>query len=148
MSQETAGKKRALKKPIEEIRAELMKDPDTARIAKAVNMELPAYVEKVLDYLQHPEKRPVYDVADEADLRAAGYTPKSEEDIREVFQAVVNGDLDPASKYQKSGFDAASGVRKATLEVPASGATVSGPEDAAKRQELLDQIKKGGTPRG
>lgn len=148
MSQETPGKKRALKKPIEEIRAELMKDPDTARIAKAVNMELAAYVEKVLDYLQHPDKRPNFDVADENDMRAAGYTPKSEEDIREVFQAVVNGDLDPANKYQKSGFDAGAGVRKATLEVPASGASPSGPEDAAKRQELMDQIKKGGTPRG
>jgi hypothetical protein len=149
MSQETGEKKKALKKPIEEIRAELMKDPDTARIAKAVSMELPAYVEKVIDYLQNPDKQPMLNLADEADMRATGYNPPGEKELHDLIQAAVNGDLDPANKYQKSGFDAGAPARKGTLtEVPATGAAPSGPEDAAKRQELMDQIKKGGSHRG
>jgi hypothetical protein len=149
MSQETSEKKRALKRPIEEIRAELLKDPDTARIAKAVSMELEAYVEKVIDYLQHPEKRPVFDVADEDDMRATGYEPMGEQDVHDLFAAAARGDLEPGAQYQKSGFDAApAGGRKGPLtSVPSNGAVPSGPEDDAKRQELMDQIKKGSTPR-
>ncbi|XXF78039.1 hypothetical protein P2318_34080 [Myxococcaceae bacterium GXIMD 01537] len=148
MSQETP-KKRGLKRPVEVVRAELLKDPDTARIAKAVGMELEAYVEKVLDYAQNPDKKPTYNLADEDDMRAAGYNPPGEKEIHDLFQAVVNGDLDPANKYQKSEFDAAPAGRKgAVTEVPANGVVPSGPEDAAKRQELMDQIKKGGGPRG
>ncbi|QRK12414.1 hypothetical protein JQX13_21750 [Archangium violaceum] len=150
MSQETSGKKRALKRPIEEIRAELMKDPDTARIAKAVNMELPAYVEKVLDYLQHPEKKPVFEVADEADLRATGYEPMDEKGVHDLFAAVVSGDLEPGSQYRKSGFDAAgaAGRKGPVTEVPANGVVPSAPEDASTRQDLMDQIKKSSVPRG
>ncbi len=147
MSQETSEKKRALKKPIEEIRAELLKDPDTARIAKAVEMELPDYVEQVLEYLQYPERRPVFDVADEDDMRAAGYEPMSEQDVHDVFAAVVSGDLEPGSQFRKSGFDDANGRKGPATEVPASGVVPSGPQDEAQRQELMDQIKKGSVPR-
>lgn len=148
MTQETPEKKRALKKPVEEIRAELMKDPDTARIAKAVNMELGDYVEKVLDYLQHPEKRPVFEMIDDEDLRAVGYEPMDEQGVHDLFASVVSGELDPANKYQKSGFEDAAAPRKAPItEVPA-GTPVAGPQDEAKRQELMEQIKKGGMPRG
>ena len=149
MSQETGERKRALKKPIEEIRAELMKDKDTARIAKAVNMELPAYVEKVLEYLQYPDRRPTFETISDEELRNVGYEPMSEQGVHDLFASVVNGDLDPANKFQKSGFEGAAGGRKPTVtEVPASGVAPSGPEDEAKRQELMEQIKKGGVSRG
>lgn len=145
MTQETTERKRKLKKPIEEIRAELMKDPHTARIAKAVNMELAPYVEKVLEYLEYPDRKPVFNVADEADARAAGYNPPGEKEIHDLFAAVVNGDLDPANKYQKSGFDAASeGGRKPTLTEAPAAAMPSGPKDEAERQALLEQVKKSG----
>jgi len=149
MSQETGERKRALKKPIEEIRAELLKDKDTARIAKAVKMELPAYVEKVLEYLQYPDRRPTFELASDEDLRAVGYEPMSEKDVRDLYVSVANGELDPANKYQKSGFEGAAEGRKPTVtEVPSSGVVPAGPQDEAKRQELLEQIKKGGIPRG
>jgi hypothetical protein len=149
MSQETGERKRALKKPIEEIRAELMKDPDTARIAKAVSMELPAYVEKVLEYLQYPDREPMFNIASDEELQAVGLEPMGEKEVHDLFAGIVSGELDPANKFQKSGFEGASGGRKATAtEVPASGVVPSGPKDEAKRQELMDQIKKGGTPRG
>lgn len=149
MSQETGERKRALKKPIEEIRAELMKDKDTARIAKAVNMELPDYVEKVLEYLQYPDRRPTFELAPDEELRAVGYNPPGEKEVHDLFAAVASGELDPTNKFQKSGFEGASGARKPTVtEVPASGVAPSGPQDEAKRQELMEQIKKGGVPRG
>ncbi|HEX8820787.1 MAG TPA: hypothetical protein VF794_12735 [Archangium sp.] len=148
MSQETAEKKRALKKPIEEIRAELMKDPDTARIAKAVSMELADYVEKVLTYLQYPDRRPEFEVAEDEELRAAGYNPMTEQDVHDVFAAAVRGDLDPGAQFQKSGFDSADGRKGPATGGASNGAIPAGPQDDAQRQELMEQIKKGSVPRG
>jgi hypothetical protein len=147
MSQETSQRKRALKKPIEEIRAELLKDPDTARIAKAVNMELEAYVEQVLDFLQHPDKQAEFEVAEDEELRAAGYEPMTEQGVHDLFAAAARGDLDPGAQYQKSGFDSADG-RKGPATGDSGGVIPSGPQDDAQRQDLMDQIKKGSVPRG
>jgi hypothetical protein len=141
---ETTERKRKLKKPIEEIRAELMKDPHTARIAKAVQMELGPYVEKVLEFLEYPDRKPTFNIADEADARATGYVPKTEKDIHDIFAAVVNGDLDPANKYQKSGFEAGAEARKGPVTDAPAGAMPSAPKDDAERQALMDQVKKSG----
>jgi hypothetical protein len=66
MSQDSSpGKKRGLTRPIEVVRAELLKDADTKRIAKAVGMELEAYVELVLQYAQDKDKEPVLDVVED-----------------------------------------------------------------------------------
>ena len=47
-----------LKRPVEEIRAELLVDPATQGIASKLGIPVEQYVEKVLDYAQNPEKQP------------------------------------------------------------------------------------------
>ena len=146
MSQQPSpGKKVALKKPVEQIRAELLVDADTQRIAKAVNMELEAYVDLVLDYLQNPDKEPQLKVSPDEALREAGYEPPSAEDVANFFIAGARGELNIAgSGFLKSEFsEGPSTAGKPSL----SGESAAKPGAApAANPELLNQVKRGGGP--
>ena len=103
-----AEQKSRLKRPVEKVRAELLADPDTKRIAKAVKMKLEDYVELVLDYAQHPDKEPVLQVASDEELRNAGYEPPSAKDVAQFFLDGANGKLGlEGPNFNKSGFDSA-----------------------------------------
>ena len=137
-----------LKKPVEKVRAELLADPDTKRIAKSVGMELEAYVELVLDYAQNPDKQPVLHVAEDTELRAAGYEPPSPEEVGQFFVAGAKGELGlEGPDFNKSGFDSApSAAGKPSLHGN-EGEKPLASDDPEKRQELLNQMRKGGPGR-
>lgn len=105
-----AEQKSRLKRPVEKVRAELLADPDTKRIAKAVNMKLEEYVELVLDYAQHPDKEPVLQVASDEELKKAdpNYHPPSAQEVAQFFLDGANGKLGlEGPNFNKSGFDSA-----------------------------------------
>jgi hypothetical protein len=107
MAQDTPpGKKRGLSRPIEVVRAELLKDPDTKRIAKAVGMELEAYVELVLEYAQDKDKQPVLQVVSDEELRANGFNAPSSEDVAKVLISAVKGEPGANKEFEKSDFKA------------------------------------------
>ncbi|WP_375769053.1 hypothetical protein NR798_46540 [Archangium gephyra] len=137
-----------LKKPVEKVRAELLADPDTKRIAKSVGMELEAYVELVLDYAQNPDKQPVLQVADDAELRAAGYEAPTPEEVGQFFVAAAKGELGlEGPDFNKSGFESApSAAGKPSLQ-GTEGEKPLASDDPEKRQELLNQMRKGGPGR-
>ncbi len=138
MSQETPpGQKRGLKRPIEVVRAELLKDHDTQRIAKAVGMELEAYVELVLQYAQDKDKEPMINVAPEAELRAAGYNPPSNEDVARLLVKVAKGEMGVNEEFEKSEFQAGTAPKGPSLTGGDGGQAPQG------NPELMDQVKKG-----
>jgi hypothetical protein len=140
MSQEAPGKKRGLNRPIEVVRAELLKDADTKRIAKAVGMEIEAYVELVLQYAQDKDKEPVLDVVSDEDLRAAGFNPPTPEEAAQLLISVVKAELGTGEEFQKSEFESSSGPKGPSL----SG--TAGASDLPKGDpDLADQVKKGRT---
>ena len=103
-----SGQKPRLKRPVEQVRAELLDDPDTKRIAKSVGMELKDYVEMVLDYAQNPDKQPIMNVAPDEELRAAGYEPPSTEEVAKFFIDTANEMIKQGpggANYTKSGFE-------------------------------------------
>jgi DNA-directed RNA polymerase specialized sigma subunit len=115
MSQQDAapGKKRGLTRPIEVVRAELLKDPDTKRIAKAVGMELEAYVELVLQYAQDKDKQPVLNVVEDEELKAKGFKVVSQEEAAQLLVAAAKGELGgPTQEFEKSEFQASKGGPK------------------------------------
>jgi hypothetical protein len=132
MSQDTAaGPKRGLKRPIEVVRAELLKDADTKRIAKAVGMELEAYVELVLQYAQDKDKEPVLNVVEDEELRANGFNPPTAEQAAQVLIAAAKGELGVNQEFQKSDFQAASAKKGPSLSGDSSSGSVppaSGPK--------------------
>jgi len=141
MSQDTApGQKRGLKRPIEVVRAELLKDPDTKRIAKAVGMELEAYVELVLQYAQDKDKEPVLNVVSDEELRAAGFNPPTAEDVAKLLVTAAKGEMGVHPEFDKSEFQASSGPKGPSL----TGGSTAG-EIPKGNPNLADQVKKGRT---
>ena len=136
-----------LKRPLEQVRAELLADSDTQRIAQAVGMELEAYVELVLDYARNPDKQPVLAVASDEELRANGYEPPSAEDVANFFIAGARGELGIGGpQFHTSEFTSgpATDAGKPSLTGESRQAPLV-PDDPEKRQELLNQLKKGGS---
>jgi DNA-directed RNA polymerase specialized sigma subunit len=115
MSQETPGKKRGLKRPVEVVRAELLKDPDTKRIAKAVGMELEAYVELVLQYAQDKDKEPEVHVVSDEELKKNGFNVVSPEEAGKMLVAIAKGEFGVDQSFQNSEFESASGPKGPSL---------------------------------
>ncbi|CAM4485305.1 hypothetical protein HRD49_35015 [Corallococcus exiguus] len=146
MSQQAPGKKRGLSRPVEVVRAELLKDPETKRIADAVGMKLEDYVELVLEYAQDKDKEPMLNVVSDEELKANGFPVHTVEEVGEFLVAGAKGELPgQGNPFAKSEFEASKGgtAGKPSLNPAAEGAPQT-PQDEAKRQELLEQMKKGG----
>jgi hypothetical protein len=93
-----------LKKPVPELRADLLADPRTKDMAARLGMTLEAYVEKVLDFAQHPEKVPVLNVAPDAQVKAEGGA--TTEEVKAWFQEELDAQVSSAEKSRvKDGFD-------------------------------------------
>ncbi|MFP2928851.1 hypothetical protein ACLESO_27365 [Pyxidicoccus sp. 3LG] len=147
MTQENANKpKRGLKRPVEVVRAELLKDPETRKIAEAVSMKLEDYVELVLKYAQDKDKEPEVTVISDEELKKNGFNPLSAEDAANILIKGMKGELPGTPPdFDESKFTqdkAASG--KPSLTAP-QGQAPSGPTDPAAQKALQDQLKRGGS---
>jgi DNA-directed RNA polymerase specialized sigma subunit len=103
MSQNTP--KKGLTRPIEVVRAELLNDPDTQRIAKTVGMELAEYVELVLEYAQDKDKEPVLKIVSDEELHAAGFKTMTNDDAAKLLLKVAKGELGVNEEFEKSEFE-------------------------------------------
>ncbi|MDC0712179.1 hypothetical protein POL68_27175 [Stigmatella sp. ncwal1] len=139
MSQDTPRPKRGLKRPIEVVRAELLKDADTKRIAKSVGMELEAYVELVLEYAQDKDKEPMIAVVSDEELHAKGFKTPTNEDVAKLLTKAAKGELGVNEEFEKSEFSSARAPKGPSL-TGESGSNAGLKTDPA----LLDQVKKGG----
>ncbi|OJH41578.1 hypothetical protein [Cystobacter ferrugineus] len=128
--------------PIENIRAKLLADPDTRRIARDVGMELEDYVEMVLHYLRNPEQEPQVYVAPDEELRAAGYDPPSSEEVGQFLLAGARGELGLGNvEAYKSQFESPSDTQdKPSLRGDEDQEQVQVDEETS--QELLKQVPK------
>jgi hypothetical protein len=115
MADNAQAPKRGLTRPIEVVRAELLKDPEIARIAQAAGMELAAFVEKALEYAQDKDKEPVFNVADDEELKAAGFNVPSEEEVAKLLVKVAKGELGVNEEYDKSEFTEDKGSKGPSL---------------------------------
>jgi hypothetical protein len=116
MTQETPDKKSGLKRPVEVVRAELLKDADTKRIAKAVGMELEAYVELVLQYAQDKDKEPELHVVSDEELKRNGFNVVSPEEAGQMLVAIAKGEFGVDQSFQNSEFEASSGPKGPSLD--------------------------------
>ncbi len=146
MTQENANKpKRGLKRPVEVVRAELLKDPETKKIAEAVSMKLEDYVELVLKYAQDKDKEPELAVVSDEELKKNGFKPLSSEEAANILIKGMKGEL-PGSPpdFEASKFTQDKGAAgKPSLNAP-QGQSATGPQDPAAQKALQDQLKRGG----
>lgn len=139
------------RRPIEEVRAELMKSEETQQLAKTLGLSLEDYVEKVLSYYKDPNKEPTLYVLSEEQIRAAGVEPPTEKAMTEWLEKVDRGEIDLRPDHMKDGFKKAekapiSGVAdQETSAVRGPEAPAADPEvGGALKEQLQQQIKRGG----
>ncbi len=139
------------RRPVEEVRAELMKSEETQQLAKTLGLKLEDYVEKVLAYYQDPNKQPMMYVLSDEQIRAAGVEPPTEKAVMEWLGKVDSGEIDLRPDHLKDGF-------KKAEKAPVSGVTdpetsgVHGPDapapspevGGALKEQLKQQLKRGG----
>ncbi|MBI5547744.1 MAG: hypothetical protein HY901_28005 [Deltaproteobacteria bacterium] len=94
---------RKLKRPVEEVRAELLADRATQSIAKRLGLPVEAYVEKVLDYALHPGKQPKLKLLPESVVKARGGNTIAR--VKKWFAAVRAGKVDLRDPREKDGFE-------------------------------------------
>ncbi|SEU22828.1 hypothetical protein [Stigmatella erecta] len=137
MTQDAPRPKRGLKRPIEVVRAELLKDADTKRIAKSVGMELEAYVELVLEYAQDKDKDPMIAVVSDEELHAKGFQTPTNEDVAKLLTKAAKGELGVNEEFEKSEFSSAR-----TPKGPSLTGEAANPSGLKTDPALLEQIKK------
>lgn len=146
------------KRPVEEVRAELMASEETKQLAKTLGIGLEDYVEKVLAYYAEPSKQPQIYLAPEEQLRAAGYEPPTEKEILSYLQKVESGEIDLRPEHMKDNYNQAAKPKVAGLghtsgshpmpeglsgEKPATSQGGSALRDQVQKQVRKDHTSKG-----
>jgi hypothetical protein len=94
-------------RPIAVIREELMGSPEAKEIAEKFGMPLEEYVEKVLEFVKDPDRKPQVQVVDEEEARAAGAQVSTVADIKRWIERVISGEIKLGSVREvKDGFEA------------------------------------------
>lgn len=121
-----------------ELRAKILSDPNVAKIAAELEMDLDEFVNTVGYYLNNPGTEPAFMVVSDENLKKMGVTPPTAEAIEANVRASVEGFK---AGQQPSGFDA---PRKNTVDLPAAGGEqVKAPVDP----DLEETVKKARFPR-
>ncbi|HEX8435372.1 hypothetical protein [Archangium sp.] len=118
-----------------EQRAKILADPNVAKMAAELEMDLEEFVRTVGYYLNNPGVEPAFLVVSDENLRKMGVEPPTaeaiEENVRESVEAIKAG------QQSRSGFDDARKKTGVDLGSPGSDAvktkTDPGLEDAMKK---------------
>lgn len=122
-----------------EVRARILSDPNVAKIAAELEMDLETYVNTIGFYLNNPGVEPGILVVSDANLRKIGVEPPS----AEAIEANVRASVEAIKAGQgPSGFDAA---KKKPVDMPSEGGEAVKPK---VDPELEESIRKARSPKG
>jgi hypothetical protein len=96
------GKK--LRRPVEEVRAELMADPDVREQAQILKLPVEQYVEKILDYALHPQKPAQLQIIPDEELKARDPSIPTVAELQDHLQKIVDGEIVISPAHQRDGF--------------------------------------------
>ncbi|NTX01775.1 MULTISPECIES: hypothetical protein [Myxococcus] len=100
---------RKLKRPVEEIRAELLVDADVKEQARLLQISVEAYVEKILDYAQHPQKQMPLQITLDGDLKAKDPKAATVAEIQDHLDKLISGEVIISRAQMRDGFSAGQG---------------------------------------
>lgn len=139
----TSTKKR---RPLEEVRAELLQSQETKELAQKLGLSIDDYVAKVLEYYADPDKQPMLYVAPEEQLRAAGLEATSTKEAMEWLGKVESGEIDLRPGHMKDGYKVPEKAKVAGIgeSLTQSGSSIPAPdvEPAEGSSALRDQVKQ------
>ncbi len=96
---------RAPSRPIEEIRAEIMKDPDVREQARIMDIPLEKYVDKIIDYARNPQKQAQVVITPDAVLKKEDPTIPTTEEIKTQLEKIASGEIAISPAHKKDGFE-------------------------------------------
>ncbi|MFZ5470094.1 MAG: hypothetical protein ACOZIN_11720 [Myxococcota bacterium] len=115
------------------IRAAILADPNTARIAETLEVPLEEYVEQVLEFAMNPGAEPELLLISDENLKAMGAPPPP--DMKEMNDYIQEG-LEISAVTQGSGYQKAAKPKVALPEAPPAKAS---PDEV--RDDLKDDVK-------
>lgn len=117
-------------RPIEEIRAELLKDHDVREQARMLQIDVEKYVEKIIDYALNPQKPAQVVIKPDAVLKKEDPTIPTTEEIKTHLEKLASGEVSVSPAHKRDGFEKthrdqghyeqATGAAKAPKDAPES----------------------------
>ena len=96
------GKK--LRRPVDDVREELMKDADVKEQARLLKIPVEQYVEKILDYAVHPEKPPAIMIVPDEALKKEDPSIPTVTEVENHLQKLVKGEIPIIPGQAQDGF--------------------------------------------
>ena len=120
-----------LKKPDNEMLADIMQNPEVIKQAKLLNADLKTYAEKILDYAKHPDKPAQLVITPDEELKkqaAANGTkaPPTEAEIEDYLKKTNSGEVAISPAHQRDGF------RQSEAGAPSNFGKALGSDDSLK----------------
>ncbi|MFY2563310.1 hypothetical protein ACN469_37280 [Corallococcus terminator] len=122
---------RKLKRPVEEIRAELLVDADVKEQARLLQIPVEAYVEKILDYAQHPQKQMPLEITLDGDLKAKDPKAATVAEIQDHLDKLISGEVILSRAQQRDGFSAGKGDERYKAALASDEVLKGAPESRA-----------------
>lgn len=119
------------------IKAKLLADPNTAKIAEALGVGLDEYVQLILNYVEDPNLDPPIYIANDAELKSLGAVAPSTAEMKKFIESSM-AVLDAA---QGSGYQ---GKTKPLVAMPTEESVakpLKAKEDAALKDALKQQLR-------
>lgn len=98
-----------LKRPVEEVRAELLADPDVREQAQLLHVPVEDYVAKILDYAQNPQKLMPLTITPDAELKARDPKAPTISEIQDRLDKIISGEVVISRAQMRDGFSAGQG---------------------------------------
>lgn len=117
-----------LKKPVEEVRAELLADKDVQEQAQLLKIDVKAYVEKILDYALNPEKPPQLIITPDEELKAQDPNIPTVEELQTHLQKIVDGEIMISRAQQRDGFNPEDADARYKAALASDAAQMGAPE--------------------
>ncbi|QSQ14810.1 hypothetical protein [Myxococcus landrumensis] len=109
MSGENTAEPKKLRRPVAELRAELLENPDVKEQARLLKVDVAAYVEKILDYAQHPDKPAQLTITPDEELKAQYPNAPTVDEIAAHIEKIRTGEVAISRAHQRDGFSSGQG---------------------------------------
>jgi len=135
-----------LKKPVEEVRAELLADKDVQEQAQLLKIDLQEYVEKIIDYALNPEKPPQLIITPDEELKAQDPNIPTVEEIQTHMQKIVDGEIMLNRAQQRDGFNKEDADARYKAALASNAAPMGAPEARQGLSPIAVQADSKKTP--
>ncbi|WP_338865469.1 hypothetical protein [Myxococcus stipitatus] len=117
-----------LRRPVAELRAELLENPEVKEQARLMKVDVAAYVERILDYAQNPDKPPQLTITPDAELKAEYPNAPTVDEIANHIEKLRTGEVAISRAHQRDGFSSGQGDDRYKSALASDAVQMGAPE--------------------